>query len=69
MKKIEVEAENLPKKDLFRVDEVAAYFGVSERCIRLWIEHGHLDIEKIVGSIRITRSSILRCRVAARDKN
>ena len=57
----------LPKKELFRVDEVASYFGISERCVRLWIDHGHLQCEKIVGSIRITRGSILRCRF--RNKN
>ena len=52
----------LPMKELFRIDEVAAYFGVTERCIRLWIDHGHLIREKVVGSIRISRASILRCR-------
>ena len=52
----------LTKKALFRVDEVADYFGVSEQTVRLWITHGHLDSAKIVGSIRISRDSILRCR-------
>lgn len=52
----------LPKKELFRIDEVANYFNVSERTIRLWIEHGHLACEKIVGSIRVSRASILKCR-------
>jgi excisionase family DNA binding protein len=52
----------LPKKELFRVEEVAEYFGVTERTIRLWIEHGHLDKEKIVGIVRVPRRSILRCR-------
>ncbi len=33
----------LPQKSLFRVDEVASYFDVTDRCIRLWIEHGHLE--------------------------
>lgn len=52
----------LPDKSLFRIDEVASYFDVSERTIRLWIEHGHLQKEKIVGTIRVSRRSILRCR-------
>lgn len=52
----------LPDKALFRIDEVANYFGVHERTIRLWIDHGHLIAEKIVGTIRISRPSILRCR-------
>lgn len=52
----------LPKKSLFTVFEVAEYFGVTERTIRLWIEHGHLLSEKIVGSVRVPRESIIRCR-------
>jgi len=52
----------LPNKSLFRIDETADYFGVSTRCIDLWITHGHLVAEKIVGSKRISRESILRCR-------
>ncbi len=54
--------EGLPEKALFRVDEVAAYFSVTERTIRLWIEHKHLESEKIVGVVRISRESILKCR-------
>lgn len=52
----------LPMKSLFRIDEAARYFNVTDRTIRLWIEHGHLECEKVVGSIRISRESILRCR-------
>lgn len=59
----------LPKKELLRVDEVANFFSVTDRCIRLWIEHGHLTAEKIVGSIRITRDSVLRCRFAKQVVN
>ncbi len=56
----------LPAKDLFRVDEVATYFDVTERTIRLWIEHGHLTAEKIVGTIRIPREAVLNCRIKIR---
>lgn len=52
----------LPKKSLFRVEEVAGYFDVSVRCIYLWIEHGHLIRENINGISRIPRESILQCR-------
>lgn len=52
----------LAKKDLYRIDEAADYFGVTERCIRLWIDHGHLRKEKIIGTTRISRESILQCR-------
>jgi len=54
----------LPKKELLRIDEVATFFSVTDRCIRLWIAHGHLVAEKIVGSVRVTRESVLRCRFA-----
>ena len=56
----------LPDKSLFRLDEVADYFSVTERTIRLWIDHGHLAGEKIVGSVRVPRESILRCRFNVR---
>ena len=52
----------LPQKSLFRIDEVAQYFDVTERTIRLWGEHKHLKIEKINGIARISRESILKCR-------
>jgi len=59
----------LPDKALFRVDEVAAYFSVTERTIRLWIEHKYLEYEKIVGVIRIPREAILKCRfMVKKDK-
>ena len=55
----------LPKKELLRIDEVATYFSVTDRTIRLWIQHGHLKAEKIVGCVRITRASALNCRFAS----
>jgi len=64
-----LEPSLLPEKDLFRVNEVAAYFGVSERTIYLWIQHGHLqETEKAVGTRQIPRESILKCRLGARVK-
>lgn len=53
----------LPNKDLFRIDEVATYFSVTERTVRLWIDHGHLIAVKKAGSIRILRKSILNCHI------
>ncbi len=58
----EKEDLNLPKKSLFSIYEVAEYFGVTDRTVRLWIEHGHLTSEKIVGSVRVSRESIIQCR-------
>ena len=51
----------LPNKALYRVDEVAGYFSVTERTIRLWIEHKHLEAKKIGGVVRIPRESIEKC--------
>jgi len=66
--KVEKEPEvkddpRLPNKSLFRIDEVAKYFGITERCVYLWIEHGHLIKENIQGIARVPRESILRCRI------
>jgi len=56
----------LPKRDLFRINEVADYFSVSDRTIRLWIAHGHFQIEKLRGTIWVPRSSILKFRLRSR---
>jgi len=60
---IEEDQSTLPKKDLFRIDEVATYFDVNERTVRLWIDHGHLTPVKKGGVIRILRESILKCHI------
>jgi len=59
----------LPKKDLFRVDEVARYFNVTDRTIRLWIEHGLLVAEKYKHQLRIPRREIINFRLASRVKH
>jgi len=56
----------LPNRDLFRINEVASYFSVSDRTIRLWIDHGHFQIEKLRGTIWVPRSSILKFRLKSR---
>ena len=59
----------LPDKAHFRVEEVANYFDVTTRTIYLWIEHGHLKAHRIAGkSIRITRESIVKCKVPYREQ-
>ena len=60
--------KNLPNKELLRVNEVAAYFSVTERTVRLWIEHGDLIAEKIIGTVRIPREAVLNCRVKLKRK-
>lgn len=59
---------DLPNRELLRVDEVARYFSVTERTIRLWISHGHLDHVKKVGIIRIPRKSVLACKFQPKDE-
>ena len=54
---------DLPDKKLLRVSEAAEYFGVHERTIRLWIEHGKLIAEKPAGTVFISRESILKFRL------
>ena len=61
-----IEDIGLPDKDLFRIDEVARYFSVSERTIWLWIQHGKLQTKKMVGSTRVLKDSILKWRFNAR---
>lgn len=54
----------LPEKDLFRIDEVAVYFGISSRTLYRWISDGmpggmQFDAVKIGKKLRIRRSTIL----------
>jgi excisionase family DNA binding protein len=58
---------DLPDKKLLRVSEAAEYFGVHERTIRLWIEHGKLIAEKPEGTIFIPRESIAAFRLRGRE--
>jgi excisionase family DNA binding protein len=57
---------DLPKKPLWRVDEVAEHFDVTRQTIYLWIDHGQLEAEKYKGVIRIPRDSIINFRLASR---
>jgi len=56
------EDDLLPKKSLFRVDEVADHFGVTTRTIYTWIAHNILQSVNPGGIVRIPRESILNCR-------
>ncbi len=56
----------LPDKRLFRVEEVAAYFGVAVSTIYLWKDNGILDHERYRGVIRIPREAIIKCRLNAK---
>lgn len=52
-------ANDLPNKDLLRVDEVAKYFRVAVSTIYLWIDSGKIPAVRLPGgSIRIFRSIV-----------
>ena len=54
---------DLPNKPTYRVSEVAWYYGVTDRTVYLWIEHGHLKTIKTPrGQYRVTRDSLDSCR-------
>ena len=55
--------KTIPPKPLLRVDEVAAYFDVSRSVVYLWIDHGLLEAEKYLGTIRIPRESVVNFRL------
>jgi excisionase family DNA binding protein len=56
------------RKELLRVDEVAEFFDVSRSTVYLWIDHGHLEAEKLGGVIRITQESIDKFRLVGRER-
>jgi len=59
----------LPARPTLRVSEVAAYYGVTERTVYLWIEHGHLEtVLTPAGQWRVTRESLDACRFAKKEK-
>jgi hypothetical protein len=58
----------LPQKDVFRIDEVARYFEVEDQTIRTWLAHGYFEVEKLHGTLRITRRSIINFRLRSGKK-
>lgn len=61
--------KDLPDKKLLRVDEAAEYFSVDKRTIRAWIANGKLAAEKLAGTVRISRESIMNFRLSGIIKN
>ncbi|MHB8123156.1 MAG: excisionase family DNA-binding protein [Desulfuromonadaceae bacterium] len=43
---------SLPRKDLLRPDEVAAYYGVTVSTVRGWIRMGKLEAVEIAGHLK-----------------
>ena len=58
---------DLPEKALFRIDEAAEYLSVHSKTVRRWIDEGFLLAEKLGGSIRIPRESIVKFRDKGRE--
>lgn len=50
----------LPNKELLRPDEVAAYFSVTVRTVRRWINEDKLKAVKVFGVTRIARKEVMR---------
>ena len=54
------EINDLPKKTLLRVDEVALFFKVSKQTIYTWVEFGRLSgCNPSGGCLRIFRDSVI----------
>jgi len=51
----------IPEKELWRIDEVAKFFTVTEQTIRMWINDGIIKRFKVSRIVRIPRSEIIRC--------
>jgi len=49
---------NLPKKENYRLDEVANFFGVHKNTIRNWIHAGNLHTEKINRPVKIPQTAL-----------
>lgn len=58
--------EELPRRALLTIQEVARYFYVSERTVYLWIDHGLLEAEKYRRVYRISKKSVLNFRLKHR---
>ena len=62
-------SDDLPNRRLLRISEVADFFGVGERCVRLWIEHGQLKaVATPGGGVRVEKRSVESCFYVKRRK-
>lgn len=52
--------QKLPERELLRVDEVAAYFSVTAKTIRMWIKRGLLEADRRARTTRVLRESVLK---------
>jgi len=58
--KLELSHEWIPRKQIFRPDEVADLLSVGRDAIYRWIQHGHFGtIIELPGGYRISRENII----------
>ena len=67
MKKTTAEAM-LPDKAYFRIDEIAEYWGVTERSVRSYIDNGNLKAVRVGGTIKIPREAVITFPVEVGNK-
>jgi len=61
--KLAKKTDPFPNRHLLRVSEIMNFYDVSESTVYLWVQHGHLELEKTPGgSNRITKESLEKCR-------
>jgi len=49
----------LPDKEFLRPDEVAKYYSVTEKTVRVWISTGKLVAVKVIKGWRIRRQDVI----------
>jgi len=59
---------DLPNRKLLRVDEVAQFFDVNEKTVRLWLDNGLLKYGKMRGTVRVLRESVVERYEKCRNK-
>lgn len=53
-------------RDFLRIEEVAAYFGVSPRTVYRWVDEGLLPAYKLGGCLRVKVEDLEKFEAAAR---
>ena len=63
LKELVANDDPFPGRDTLRISDVARYFDTTERTVRLWLQHGHLEEVRTPGGLkRITKKSFDTCR-------
>lgn len=63
LKELVANDDPFPGRETLRISDVARYFDTTERTVRLWLQHGHLEDVRTPGGLkRITKKSFDTCR-------